>query len=66
MDTLTIWFRDGKTAHFEKVEDCDIGEIELFGEKAVITFTYFRTSTPAKRKAVFLLDNIAGFALSTE
>ena len=53
--TLVIWFKDGKTAFFEQVENFD-------SRAGVISFEYFGVSTETKRKATFILANIAGFA----
>lgn len=55
--TLVIFLKNGKTLHFEHVESFD----SLF--KGTISFIYFGLSTQTKRKAVFNLDTIAGYAL---
>ncbi|HEM2232795.1 TPA: hypothetical protein U0279_001942, partial [Listeria monocytogenes] len=52
-----IWFKNGKTAIFEQVENLDAAE------KAIV-FDYYGKSTETKRSAAFFLANIAGFAES--
>lgn len=54
--TLVVWLNNGQTCLFEQVENFDVG-------LTVIKFEYFGQSTHAKRKAVFNLGNIAGWAL---
>ena len=54
--SLIIWTKNGSTMKFEKVEDFDVNDV-------AIRFEYFGVSTQVKRKAMFMLDNIAGFAL---
>ncbi|MDW5522140.1 hypothetical protein R6Z02_00140 [Carnobacterium maltaromaticum] len=54
--TLVIWFKDGKTALFEQVENFD-------SRAGVISFESFGVRTETQRKATFLLANIAGFAI---
>lgn len=54
--TLAIWFKNGKTAFFEQVENFD-------SRAGVISFEYFGVRTETQRKATFLLANIAGFAI---
>lgn len=55
--TLAIYFKDGSTAYFEKVENFEL-------KKLTIQFDYFGVSSQTKRNAFFILDNIAGFAIS--
>ncbi|EHM4387789.1 TPA: hypothetical protein ACSY2V_14620 [Listeria monocytogenes] len=55
--TLVIWFKNGKTAIFEQVENLDAAE------KAIV-FDYYGKSTETKRSTAFFLANIAGFAES--
>lgn len=59
--SLIIWFKNGGTGKFEKVENF-INETVASG-KTYIRFSYFGVSTQVKRQAVFVTDNIAGFAL---
>lgn len=59
--SLIIWFKSGATGKFERVENFE-SKINENGEGA-ICFSYFGVSTQVKREAVFLLSNIAGFAL---
>ena len=59
--SLVIWFKNGNAAKFEQVENF-VNETASTG-KSYIRFSYFGVSTQVKRQAVFVTDNIAGFAL---
>ncbi len=59
--SLVIWFKNGNAAKFEQVENF-VNETASNG-KAYMSFSYFGVSTQVKRQAVFVADNIAGFAL---
>ena len=54
--SLIIWLLKGETLKFEGVENLENNDNEL-------KFDYFGVSTQVKRQAVFVADNIAGFAL---
>ncbi|MGY3766832.1 hypothetical protein ACWOAH_09935 [Vagococcus vulneris] len=53
--TIVIYFKNGGTALFNQVE-------EFKTESGVVSFKYFGVSTQVKRQAMFVIDNIAGFA----
>lgn len=55
--TLVIFLKNGRTLHFEQIEKFDAFS------KGTISFIYFGLSTQTKRKAVFNLDTIAGYAI---
>ncbi|MGX7195452.1 hypothetical protein [Enterococcus olivae] len=59
--TLIIWLTNGQTMKFEKVTDFMTTKEDVGVE--VIGFNYFGVSTKVARKAIFNLENIAGFAL---
>lgn len=59
--SLIIWFKSGATGKFEQVENFK-SNVNDNGTSAIY-FDYFGVSTQVKREAVFLLSNIAGFAL---
>lgn len=54
--TLIVWLKSGNTCKFELVKDFQDG-LEEF------KFSYFGVSTQVRRNAVFLKNNIAGYAL---
>lgn len=56
-ETLVLWFKNGNTAFFEKVENLYIAE-------GYLRFEYFGVSSQTKRGAFFNIENIAGFASS--
>lgn len=52
--SVIIYFKNGSTALFNDVEDFDIADAN--------DVTYVGASTQVRRKAMFSLNNIAGFA----
>ncbi|MDR2278900.1 MAG: hypothetical protein LBE23_13670 [Vagococcus sp.] len=57
--SVIIYFKNGTTALFNEVEDFDIADANGI---TYVGFTYFGVSTQVRRKAMFSLNNIAGFA----
>lgn len=57
-DTLVIWFKNGITSYFEHVTELDVDV-----DTGLLKFKYFGVSTQVNRKAAFILENIAGFAM---
>lgn len=58
--TLVVYFKNGGTALFNQVNNFEVSEDTPNG--ALITFDYFGESTQVKRRAMFSLNSIAGFA----
>lgn len=59
MMSVVIYFKNGETALFNDVKDFDIADAN---DATYVAFTYFGASTQVRRKAMFSLNNIAGFA----
>lgn len=57
--TLVIWFENGTTSYFEKVENFK----HEWMNTNMLSFDYFGISSQVKRHAVFNFKTIAGFAL---
>lgn len=57
--TLVIWFKNGATSYFERVENFEHEWINTDR----ISFDYFGVRSQVKRHAVFNFKTIAGFAL---
>lgn len=56
--TLVIWFKNGHTAFFEKVDNLTNDH-----ENKFVAFEYFGVTSQVYRKAVFSLSSIAGYAI---
>lgn len=56
--TLVIWFKDGTTSYFERVENFEHEWINT----DMISFDYFGVRSQVKRHAVFNFKVIAGYA----
>lgn len=54
---VVIYFKNGNTAYFKKVEDYDADDLN-------ITFTYFGVSSQERKSATFYKDGIAGIAIT--
>lgn len=61
--SVVIYFKNGGTSLFKQVEDFDISDAN---DATYVGFTYFGESTQVRRKAMFSLNNIAGFAKEIE
>lgn len=59
--SLIIWNKNGSTMKFEKVTNF-LDE----WQRDQISFEYFGVRTQVKRRAVFYIRNIAGYALEQE
>ncbi|MGG5338541.1 hypothetical protein IGJ48_001235 [Enterococcus pernyi] len=62
--SLIIWNKDGSTMKFEKVTN--FTDAYPIYDEPQISFEYFGVSTQVRRKAVFYINNIAGYALEQE
>ncbi|MGO2892466.1 MAG: hypothetical protein ACTIC2_10815 [Enterococcus devriesei] len=60
--TLAIWFKNGTTSYFERVENFDHAWINT----DMISFDYFGVRSQVKRHAVFNFKVIAGYALEED
>ncbi|SEU02492.1 hypothetical protein SAMN04487821_1543 [Enterococcus malodoratus] len=57
--TLVIWFKNGSTSYFERVENFE----HEWKNTDMISFDYFGVRSQVKRHAVFNFKTIVGFAL---
>lgn len=55
--TLIIWLKNGNTCKFERVENFQDDQGDY------LFFKYFGVSTQVEGNAIFLKENIAGYAL---
>lgn len=60
--TLAIYFENGSTAFFERVENFKCDNVH----DITIEFDYFGIRSQVKRHAVFNFDVIAGYALQED
>ncbi|MTB63632.1 hypothetical protein GGG87_01230 [Streptococcus sp. zg-86] len=55
---LTLFLSDGKTLHFEQVED-----LVFYTDLEIMTFTYFGKSFGKRREAQFSYAKLLGFSM---